>query len=301
MKKTVLCIVAAILVLAFVGCDGAPAVETIVETTAPAGETTVPAVETTAPAVETTAPAVETTAPAVETTAPAVETTAPAATEEKKNPLVINTQPIDYDTTSTMGREFFVEVIGGKEPYAYQWVKITTDGEYALEDAKDGVEGSKTDILFLSPTEEGESQFKCYIIDADGNKVQTRVATLKYTKGANPAAPNPEAMFEIGSVDGIYERNVYSPEEVLTLKVKVENNGDVLPDYQWFRCDENGNTVEGGMPLSMGEKLEITGIPYEEMMIPRYYRASAMIGNTVKSVVFKVMLVPMGIEVEPTV
>ena len=48
----------------------------------------------------------------------------------------------------------------------------------------------------------------------------------------------------------------------------------------------------------MSENLEVTGIPYEELMIPRYYLASATIGNTTKTAKFSITLCPMGVEVE---
>lgn len=270
MKKIALFIIAAMLVLSFFGCNEKS--EKVVENEK---------------------------APVEENTGEAVDTT-----EEEINPFVIVEQPIDYDTTSTMGREFWVFVEGGKKPYTYQWVTMTDDGEKELDDATDGVEGSKTYLLFTSPTNEGTTKFKCYITDANGEKLESRVASLKYTVGVNPAAPpveEKEPEFELVSSDGQYEFNVYTTEETVTLKVKVEYDGTESVDYRWYRCDEKGNTLKEfnyGNPLSMSEKLEVTGIPYEEMMIPRYYLASATIGNTTKTSKFSITLCPMGVEVE---
>ena len=101
MKKIALFIIAAMLVLSFFGCNEKS--EKVVENEK---------------------------APAEENTGEAVDTT-----EEEINPFVIVEQPIDYDTTSTMGREFWVFVEGGKKPYTYQWVTMTDDGEKELDDA----------------------------------------------------------------------------------------------------------------------------------------------------------------------
>ncbi len=54
-------------------------------------------------------------------------------------------------------------------------------------------------------------------------------------------------------------------------------------------------------PLSWGESLTIESIPYEEMLVPRYYVVKAMIGNTIRDAIFKVTLIPTGGGAEPTV
>lgn len=92
---------------------------------------------------------------------------------------------------------------------------------------------------------------------------------------------------------------ITDPEEEVVLKATVVDNDGVSADFQWYRCDENGTTLKEynyGNPLSMGKDLAVTDIPYEEMMIPRYYRANAMVGNLLKYVIFKVTLMPMGVE-----
>lgn len=107
--------------------------------------------------------------------------------------------------------------------------------------------------------------------------------------------------FDIVSADGQYDYNVYSTEETITLKVVTENADGESADYQWYRCDENGNILtyyNYGHPLGMGDSLEVSGIAYDEMLLPRYYLVNAMVKNTVKSKVFSVTLCPMGVEYE---
>ena len=89
---------------------------------------------------------------------------------------------------------------------------------------------------------------------------------------------------------------ITDPEEEVVLKATVVDNDGVSADFQWYRCDENGNTLETHTtPVSWVDSCTVT-IPQEEMMIPRYYRANAMVGNLSKYVIFKVTLMPMGVE-----
>ena len=93
---------------------------------------------------------------------------------------------------------------------------------------------------------------------------------------------------------------LYEADKAFTLKVKVTDNGEINADFQWYRCDASGKTLSAyPNPLSMSDSLTVSaGIPTAEMLEPRYYRADAYIGNTVKSIVFSVTLCPMGIEEE---
>ena len=97
---------------------------------------------------------------------------------------------------------------------------------------------------------------------------------------------------------GETDLQLYESDKAFTLNVKVTDNGEINADFQWYRCDENGTKLSAyPNPLSMGDSLTVSaGIPNDEMLETRYYRADACIGNTVKSVRFSVTLCPMGIE-----
>ena len=109
-----------------------------------------------------------------------------------------------------------------------------------------------------------------------------------------------EAQFELVA-DGEQDITVYSWEETVTLKAKATGT-DAYADFQWYRVDENGTVIDeknnGGIPLSMGDSLEVGPIPREEMLHTRYYKCNAMIDNTIKTVTFTVTLAPMGVETE---
>ena len=132
-----------------------------------------------------------------------------------------------------------------------------------------------------------------------GNTVKSVVFSVTLcpmgVEGEDPAVPD----FKIEAV-GDTEVRLYEADKAFTLKAKVTNNGETNADFQWYRCDENGTKLTAyPHPLSMGDTLTVTaGIPAEEMLETRYYRADACIGNTVKSVLFSVTLCPMGVEEE---
>lgn len=66
-------------------------------------------------------------------------------------------------------------------------------------------------------------------------------------------------------------------------------------DYQWYRCDEDGKSIED-YPRSMVNYLIIDGIPQNERNRPRYYRCSVMVGGDYQELIFSCVLYSMGIE-----
>ncbi len=103
-----------------------------------------------------------------------------------------------------------------------------------------------------------------------------------------------DSVFDLKAV-GETEIRIYDPNEKVTLNVEaVDTNGEI-PSYKWYRCNADGSQYDQ-YTLSNGTMYYFNGIPYEEMLVPRYYRCDAKLGNTTRSVLFSVTLCPMGIE-----
>ena len=169
-------------------------------------------------------------------------------------------------------------------------------------------EGEKTPVIqdvndnTDAPSDEAEDENADEKAEDKPDDNQTQEPEEKEENKAPEQSDEPEIVeFDIVSVDGQYDYNIYSTDETVTLKVITHNTDGESVDYQWYRCDEKGNKLSDynyGHPLSMGESLEVSGIAYDEMLLPRYYLVNAMVKNTLKSKVFSVTLCPMGIEYE---
>ena len=184
------------------------------------------------------------------------------------------------------------EMAGGQTPY-YKWYRCDENGvpydRYTLSN------GTVCNINGI-PSEEMmiPRYYRCdAVIGARWQSVIFKVMLCPM----GVEVDNPEETFKIVPV-GETEVQLYEADTIFGLKVDVTDNGGVLADYRWYRCDENGNMLsEYPNPLSMGDRLIVeAGIPASEMLMPRYYRADACIGNTVRSVLFSVTLCPMGVE-----
>lgn len=189
------------------------------------------------------------------------------------------------------------KVVGNGDKSAdFQWYRCDENGT-TLTEYNYGSPLSMGESLTIEGIPEEEANVtRYYKVSA---MVENTFKNLIFTVTLVPEQAVPE--FIIVSADGIYQYSVYSPDETVTLSARVESDSVKSVDYQWYRCDEYGNTLKeynGGTPLSMGEKLEITGIPYEEMMIPRYYLVAATVEDTTRTAIFSVTLQPMGVEVE---
>lgn len=183
----------------------------------------------------------------------------------------------------------------GKQNVAYAWRPCNEDGSFDAEDHKYYVIG-ETDTLnyYINVNEVNVPHYflgTASIYGGNGSVIFKVTYKPEYKEDEEEY---PEEKFNLVA-DGKQEIIIYSWEEKVTLKAKVTGT-EKLADFQWFRCDKDGNSI--GTPLSMGDKVTVGPIPKEDMMVPYYYRCTAMIGNTAKSIIFEVLLAPMGVEEE---
>lgn len=183
----------------------------------------------------------------------------------------------------------------GKQNVVYTWRPCNADGSFDVEDYRYYVIG-ETDTLnyYIKVDEVNVPHYflgTASIYGGDGSVIFKVTYVPEYKEDEEEY---PEEKFNLVA-DGKQEIIIYSWEEKVTLKAKVTGT-EKLADFQWFRCDEEGKSI--GTPLSMGETVTVGPIPKEDMMTPYYYRCTAMIGNTAKSVIFEVLLAPMGVEEE---
>ena len=187
----------------------------------------------------------------------------------------------------------------------FQWYRVDENGTVIDEKNNGGIPLSMGDSLEVGPIPYEEMlhtrYYKCHAMIGNTAKTVTFTVTLAPMGVETEEEEEPtEAQFELVA-DGEQDITVYSWEETVTLKAKVTDT-DSYADFQWYRVDENGTVIDeknnGGIPLSMGDSLEVGPIPYEEMLHTRYYKCHAMIGNTAKTVTFTVTLAPMGVETE---
>ena len=183
----------------------------------------------------------------------------------------------------------------GKQSVAYSWRPCNADGSFDAEDYRYYVIG-ETDTLnyYINVNEVNVPHYflgTASIYGGDGSVIFKVTYVPEYKEDDEEY---PEEKFNLVA-DGKQEIIIYSWEEKVTLKAKVTGT-EKLADFQWFRCDKDGNSI--GAPLSMVDKVTVGPIPKEDMMVPYYYRCTAMIGNTAKSVIFEVLLAPMGVEEE---
>lgn len=183
----------------------------------------------------------------------------------------------------------------GKQDVTYVWRPCNEDGSFDAEDYKYYVIG-ETDTLnyYINVNEVNVPHYflgAASIYGGDGSVIFKVTYVPEYKEDDEEY---PEEKFNLVA-DGEQEIIIYSWEEEVTLKAKVTGT-EKLADFQWFRCDEEGKSI--GTPLSMGDTVTVGPIPKEDMMTPYYYRCTAMIGNTAKSVIFEVLLAPMGVEEE---
>ena len=218
-------------------------------------------------------------------------------------------------------QNFKIEAVGDTEVQLYESdkaftlnVKVTDNGEINADFQWYRCDENGTKLTaYPHPLSMGDSltvsagipndemlETRYYRADACiGNTVKSVVFSVTLcpmgVEGEDPAVPD----FKIEAV-GDTEVQLYESDKAFTLKAKVTNNGETNADFQWYRCDENGTKLTAyPNPLSMGDSLTVSaGIPNDEMLETRYYRADACIGNTVKSVLFSVTLCPMGVEEE---
>ena len=183
----------------------------------------------------------------------------------------------------------------GKQNVAYAWRPCNEDGSFDAEDHKYYVIG-ETDTLkyYINVNEVNVPHYflgAASIYGGNGSVIFKVTYKPEYKEDEEEY---PEEKFNLVA-DGKQEIMIYSWEEKVTLKAKVTGT-EKFADFQWFRCDKEGNSI--GAPLSMGDKVTVGPIPKEDMMVPYYYRCTAMIGNTAKSIIFEVLLAPMGVEEE---
>ena len=204
------------------------------------------------------------------------------------------------DVTVTKPTEFSLKVAAegyGKQDVLYTWFACDKDGNVDFSTDSYNVL-SNTDTLTVSgiPLEKANipHYYKC-IGNIYGGESEV-IFTVTLIPETIPEEEIPEEKFELVA-DGEQDVIIYSWEEKVTLKAKVTNT-DKYADFQWFTCDKDGNTIGNGIPLSMGDSVTVGPIAQDKMMVPQYYRCTAMVGNTAKSVVFTVLLAPMGVEEE---
>ena len=183
----------------------------------------------------------------------------------------------------------------GKQDVTYVWRPCNEDGSFDAEDYKYYVIG-ETDTLnyYINVNEVNVPHYflgAASIYGGDGSVIFKVTYVPEYEEDDEEY---PEEKFNLVA-DGKQEIIIYSWEEKVTLKAKVTGT-EKLADFQWFRCDKEGKTI--GAPLSMGDSVTVGPIPKEDMMTPYYYRCTAMIGNTAKSIIFEVLLAPKGVEEE---
>ena len=189
----------------------------------------------------------------------------------------------------------------GKQNVAYAWRPCNADGSFDAENYKYYVVG-ETDTLnyYINVNEVNVPHYflgTASIYGGDGSVIFKVTYVPEYKEDDEEY---PKEKFNLVA-DGKQDIGIYSWEEEVTLKAKVTET-DKYADFQWHRVDKDGVVIDekgnGGIALSMGEQLTVGPIPKDEMMMSRYYRCTAMIGNTAKSIIFTVTLYPMGVEEE---
>ena len=186
------------------------------------------------------------------------------------------------------------EVINAGDRYAdFQWFRCDEDGNI-LKEYNYGHPLSMGNTLTISDLSSDDMlaprYYSCHAMIGG-----TMLNTLIYTVTLH------EERAELVPV-GDLEVNVYDPEATVILEAEVINAGDRYADFQWYRCDEDGNILKEynyGHPLSMGSSLTISDLSSDDMLAPRYYSCHAMIGGTMlNTLIYSVTLNPMGVEDE---
>ena len=183
----------------------------------------------------------------------------------------------------------------GDETVNFDWLRCDENGN--IPDYRTDVYlGNKSYLDWYIPLENQTDYIKGVVTI---NKVSKQIVfKVTYTPKDNYEEEIiPDTIYNLVPV-GDLDVRVYDCTVPVTLRAEVEYDGEAYADYQWYRCDAEGNPlmeVNYGMPISWSDSVVIDDITYDEMMIPRYYRCNAMIGNTVKSLLYTVMLLPMGI------
>ena len=183
----------------------------------------------------------------------------------------------------------------GKRDVSYAWRMVEADGSFEPEFLKYQVI-SQTDTLIAElPYDKKAGDIFYYMCGAgvfgDSDSIIYKVTYLPevWEEEGEEQEEEKFTLSPVGSLDVF----VSSSNEEIILQATVTET-DKMADFQWYRIDANGNVIDeknnGGIPLSMGDRLTIGAIPVSEKNVPRYYKCAAMIGNTLKSIVFKVTL-----------
>ena len=92
------------------------------------------------------------------------------------------------------------------------------------------------------------------------------------------------------SADGDTHKPAYSAGTTITFKTKVDNTNGVPVDYQWFKCDAEGNSLHSEF-ITMADSLTVT-VTADMLMNKQYYRCNAGCGGEIRSVIFSCILMP---------
>ncbi|MBE6659007.1 MAG: S-layer homology domain-containing protein [Ruminococcaceae bacterium] len=197
-----------------------------------------------------------------------------------------------YDPEATVTLQ--AEVINADGRYAdFQWYRCDEDGNI-LKEFNYGHPLSMGNTLTISDLSSDDMlaprYYRCHAM-IGGTMLNTLIYTVTLREERAALVP-------VGDL----EVSVYDPEAAVTLEAEVINADGRYADFQWFRCDEDGNTLKEynyGHPLSMGPSLTISDLTSDDMLVPRYYRCHAMIGGTMlNTLIYSVTLNPMGVEEE---
>ncbi len=178
----------------------------------------------------------------------------------------------------------------------YQWYKSASN-VYGTGEMIDGGDKKKLEVDTSTP---GTVYYYCIMCctfdgeDYSSDHSESPVVKITTVESSDDDEEDQETdaeKFELEPV-GLQKISVSSTETKITLKAKVTGT-EKAADFQWYRCDKDGKTIDekgNGVPLSMGDMVAVGPIPQQEASIPRYYRCTAMIGNTAKYIIFEVML-----------
>ena len=168
--------------------------------------------------------------------------------------LQITVQP--SDRTVGVGDEisFMVIVDGGREPYTFQWRKITPGGEDIIPQGSRYV-GVNTRMMLVKNTsvdEDRGAEYYCVITDADGNKVTSRKAYVTIQYNTLRFKRNPESVTVRDGENAVFTVNITggkAPFEFAWYNRDVGDSKDYLcRDSEWYsNVDTASLTVNRAM------------------------------------------------------
>ncbi len=138
--------------------------------------------------------------------------------------LTIDTQPSDITVEEGSPANFRTSVIGGQEPYTFEWHLKKGVTDVPVSDVEDHYGHDLATLVNMRcMADYNNAGYYCIIYDDDGKSVKTRTATLTVTTAPLEIITQPKNTTKLEGEDAVFT---------------VEVTGGKAPyTYQWYFCD----------------------------------------------------------------